>query len=157
MASATLVSPRAEDLMEQLEAEQSRTIARSADDVWRVLATLKGAAMPNIVERADTRGDVGGSIVQRIQFSDDAYMVQRLVDRDDEARVLRLELVASEGMPLGEYRSIIRVEPEGDTACRVSVRCTGSTETDAHLVRAMLRDLLTMSLDELAKRMEATR
>ena len=142
--------------MEQLEAEQSRTIARSADDVWRALATLKGAAMPSIVERTDTRDTSAGNVVQRIQFSDDAYLEQRLVDRDDAARVLRMELIASEGMPLGEYRSVFRVEPDGEAACRVSVHCAASTETDAHVVRGMLRDLLTLSLEELAKRMEAS-
>lgn len=75
--------------VEQVEAEQSRTIARPAAEVWRALATLKGAAMPGIVERMDTRDSPAGGVVQRIQFSDSAYIDQRLVDRDDEARVLR--------------------------------------------------------------------
>lgn len=55
---------------------------------------------------------------------------------------------------MSEYRSVFRIEPEGESSCRVSVSCAGSIETDAHVVRGMLRNLLTLSLDELAKRME---
>jgi hypothetical protein len=63
-----------------------------------------------------------------------------------------IEMTAAEGMPMSAYRSEFRIEPDGPSACRVALRCAAQATTDTTVVQGMLRDLLTLALDELERR-----
>ena len=131
-------------------------IVRPPKDVWQVLRTLSGAAMPaSIAQDVSVAARQDGQIVQTVCLSDAVVMEQRVVDVDDNLMVLRLEMVTAASLPWSAYESCWRVQPAADRASTVvTVICLAVPTAEPRSVEGMLRGLLLLGLANLKARAE---
>ena len=136
--------------------ECTETIDRPADEVWKALVALRGAAMPESVEKMQVDRSVPDQIVQRIQLSDQVFMEQRMVERDDALMVVRMEMTRCAMLPWSAHRSTFRVESQNEHRCKVYATCLATPTSEARVVENMLRTLLVLGLRNLKSDLERT-
>ncbi|MDX9912596.1 MAG: SRPBCC family protein [Phycisphaerales bacterium] len=118
--------------------------------VWGLLRELRGIATPSAIAEP-ARSDQAGEVLQTVRWSPDVWFTQRLVERDDAARTMRLELVEAQGLDLASYSITIEVLPAGSPD-RCTVRFTGEGKAIQNAAHAenLTRGMYALGLESLA-------
>jgi len=123
--------------------EVSADVAAPPDAVWRV-AGDPGAVGEWFGAVSECRMD---GDTRTVTMRNGATLVERIVDRDDDARTYSYEVVS--GIPgLLRHRATIRVEPTGGGS-RVHWRQTGESEVEGYDMESRLRGVMTSGLNGL--------
>lgn len=140
-------------MQESMVVEIEDEIRAPAARVWNALTQLRCAAVPTQVADVETTVAADGTS-QLIQLADGVEMRQRLASMDDDARVIRFEMIDGKGLPWSHYHASIQVEANdtgAEDCCVVRVRGEATCEGDRTVVSAMMRDLFQLGLRKLAQ------
>jgi len=128
-----------------------RRIAAPAQRVWQILSEFGGLAAWNPgIESCSVEGE-GIGAVRTIGMAGGFSLQERLEAHDPEAHHYAYSIVGEPPLPFGDYLSNVRVEPEGEGACRVDWRGRFEPKGDEATAAKIITSIYSGGLAALGK------
>jgi hypothetical protein len=130
------------------EVKVSKTIQVPASKAWATLSSFRNIEAISPIERSETIGDGAGAT--RTCYMPDGSTIYEVLDKVENATMEMQYKITKGPFPITSYVSNVKVEDEGDSACKVTWTCKFDTseETKASMIE-LFNGFYTVIIDSL--------